>query len=95
MSNIGIYVISRVCLSGWPAIVSLLSILHGKSFHVGHQAQTFQPNSFIPAVTSSILYHFSHLDHGKGSQGQHKTKTLGLISEHTVDLIRIKLGRVM
>ena len=44
MSIIWIYVMSCICQTGQPAVIV------ARSFNTGQQAQTFQPNFFMPAM---------------------------------------------
>ena len=47
---------NQSCSAGW----SVVAVLWGKNFNIGHYAQTFQINSFIPAMLIGYIdcYHF-------------------------------------
>ena len=80
-----------------------LAILCGKTFHIGHYPQTFQPNLFNPALLLGTIdfYHyyttfsFSNLDLAWGSQDQRKAKLLCFIFLHTCQLIKMKFDIVL
>ena len=86
VKNIPIYVISRV--------------LPGRNFKAGDCSQHFQPNLVITAVLIGTvdIYHskiFSDFYLGLGSQGQRKTKPVGLIFTRTFQLTRMKFDMVL
>ena len=96
LSNIWSYEISSVHMACGPFCVTKTIVYHGHyRLQVNFSTKLFIPAMHIALLTSIILCHFTDLDLGWGSQGQHKAKPPGFIFSYTFHLIRLKFNMVL